>query len=209
MSGFSDVGGQNSVISLGYGGWGPPTNDGNTWQVKAGTFMHELGHTLGLTHGGTFYSNLSNHDYTPTFEPNCKPNVQTVMNYQFPSRPSWWIIQRQVIRWWTIPSVALPALTKSSPQNSGVLSNAAYANTAWFQLTDYVHSLNPNITPSVMGAHCDGTPRLPGDPNMTYVSDAAGSFFSSSANPNTGLDINYDGHVIDEVLHGHDEWDGE
>jgi hypothetical protein len=85
MSGFSDVGGQNSVISLGYGGWGPPKNDGQTWQVKAGTFMHELGHTLGLTHGGTFYNNLLNNpnDYTPNFEANCKPNLQSVMNYQF------------------------------------------------------------------------------------------------------------------------------
>jgi hypothetical protein len=207
MSGFSDVGGQNSVISLGYGGWGPPANDGNTWQVKAGTFMHELGHTLGLTHGGTFYSNLNNKDYTPIFEPNCKPNLQSVMNYQFQVDL---LVDKatghQVVDY---SKLALPDLMKSSPQQPGVLSPAPYANTAWFQLTDYVHSLNPSITPNVMGAHCDGTPRLPGDPDMTYVSGAAGSFFSSSANPNTGLDINYDGHINNEVLHGHNEWDGE
>ena len=47
--------------------------------------MHELGHTLGLTHGGTFYNNLGNNppDYTPTFEANCKPNVQSSMSYLF------------------------------------------------------------------------------------------------------------------------------
>ena len=27
--------------------------------------MHELGHNLGLTHGGAFYNNLGSNDYTP------------------------------------------------------------------------------------------------------------------------------------------------
>jgi len=207
MSGFSDVGGQNSVISLGYGGWGPPTNDGNTWQVKAGTFMHELGHTLGLTHGGTFYNNLGSNDYTPTYEPNCKPNLQTVMNYQF--QVDLLVDKLTGLQVVDYSNLDVADLTKSSNQNAGVLSGATYANTAWFQLTDYVKSLNPSITPNVMSAHCDGSPRLPGDPDMTYVSGAAGSFFSSSANPNTGLDINYDGHVNGEILHGHNEWGGE
>src|SRR6202007_2582075 len=34
ISGLSDLGGDDSIISLGYGGWGPPTNpfaDGNQW----------------------------------------------------------------------------------------------------------------------------------------------------------------------------------
>ena len=72
MSGYSDVGGQNSVISLGYGNWGPPNNpasDGNRWQMKAGTFMHELGHTLGLTHGGTFYKKLGTSNPRTTRRP--------------------------------------------------------------------------------------------------------------------------------------------
>src|SRR5205814_10513958 len=84
ISGFSDVGGQNSVISLGSGGWGPPTDpssDGKKWQNVAGTFMHELGHTMALTHGRTSYNQLANKDYTPTFEVNCKPNVQSSMSY--------------------------------------------------------------------------------------------------------------------------------
>src|SRR5262249_8296811 len=86
ISGFSDVGGQNSIISLGSGGWGPPTDplsDGKKWQNVGGTFMHELGHTMALTHGGTFYNGLESSDYTPNFEVNCKPNVQTSMSYLF------------------------------------------------------------------------------------------------------------------------------
>ena len=130
MSGFSDVGGQNSVISLGYGGWGPPnvpTSDGNTWQVKAGTFMHELGHTLGLTHGGTFYNgNLANNDptdYTPTFEPNCKPNVQTSMSYLFQvdllEKPNQLNSLGQPLMVVDYSEEALPTLTESSPQAAG------------------------------------------------------------------------------------------
>ena len=37
---------------------------------QAGTFMHELGHNLGLRHGGTDESNY-------------KPNYLSVMNYAF------------------------------------------------------------------------------------------------------------------------------
>ena len=54
---------------------------GQTDQVEAGTFMHELGHGNGLTHGGLYYDTPGT--YVPTFEPNCKPNYQSVMSYQF------------------------------------------------------------------------------------------------------------------------------
>lgn len=40
--------------------------------AEAGTFMHELGHTLGLTHGGTKYDHLK-----------YKPNHLSVMNYLY------------------------------------------------------------------------------------------------------------------------------
>ncbi|MBR1893567.1 MAG: hypothetical protein IJ815_08570, partial [Lachnospiraceae bacterium] len=43
----------------------------------AGTFMHELGHTLGLSHGGVDAGNLE-HDHTQY-----KPNYLSVMNYLF------------------------------------------------------------------------------------------------------------------------------
>ncbi len=213
MSGFSDVGGQNSVVSLGYGNWGPPSNptsDGNTWQVKAGTFMHELGHTLGLTHGGTFYGGLGSNppDYTPTFEPNCKPNSQSIMNYQFQvdlltDRAT----GNQVLDY---SKEDLSDLIKGSPIALNFLNGPAYLNTAWFELTSYVQTQNPSLTPRVMSARCDGSPRplnaqgQPTDQNMTYVTGAASSFFSSAA---SGLDVNYDGKT-NETLHGHDEWEG-
>jgi len=50
---------------------GVPFGEGGTTNDQAGTFMHELGHNLGLQHGG--------------FEsfPNYKPNYLSVMNYTF------------------------------------------------------------------------------------------------------------------------------
>ena len=207
MSGFSDVGGQNSVISLGYGDWGPPNNptsDGNKWQTKAGTFMHELGHTLGLTHGGTFYKNLGSNppDYTPTFEPNCKPNVQTSMSYLFqvdllevPNQLDHLGKPLMVVDY---SKEALTTLTENSPQ-AGVLSNAPYAKTSWYQLTSFAGGTK-------VGAHCDGTPLGPNDQPMSYVSDLVGNFFWSTPTT-TGEDINFDGSSTD-VMNGHNEWDG-
>lgn len=42
----------------------------------AGTFMHELGHTLGLSHGGFDHAGNNNHE-------NYKPNYLSIMNYLF------------------------------------------------------------------------------------------------------------------------------
>ncbi len=63
-SGFSYVGGSGTLVTLGL--W----KEKNNVRSQSGTFMHELGHTLGLQHGGG--------DST-----NCKSNYQSVMNYMF------------------------------------------------------------------------------------------------------------------------------
>ncbi len=70
-SGCSEVGGNDFMVSL--GSWALAQVDGTSHNVgsidqQAGTFMHELGHNLGLRHGGG--DNI-----------NCKPNYQSVMNY--------------------------------------------------------------------------------------------------------------------------------
>jgi hypothetical protein len=70
-SGCSEIGGNDFVVSL--GSWGSVLVNGvqhnaGTTDQQAGTLMHELGHTLGLRHGGG--DNI-----------NCKPNYASVMNY--------------------------------------------------------------------------------------------------------------------------------
>ncbi|WP_326643004.1 hypothetical protein OIE67_21435 [Nonomuraea fuscirosea] len=67
-------GGNDFVISLGAWDNTRITANGGQTAAEAGTFMHELGHTLGLQHGGLD-------------SVNCKPNYLSVMNYsyQFPT----------------------------------------------------------------------------------------------------------------------------
>ncbi len=57
--------GKGFIVSLGF--WSGETG---TVREQSGTFMHELGHTLGLGHGGSDGINY-------------KPNYLSVMNYQF------------------------------------------------------------------------------------------------------------------------------
>ncbi len=64
-SGTAELFGNDFIVSL--GSW---TNQEGTVREQAGTFMHELGHNLGLEHGGR--SGV-----------NCKPNYLSVMNYLF------------------------------------------------------------------------------------------------------------------------------
>lgn len=56
-----------------------PFGEGGTDNEQAGTFMHELGHTLGLCHGGPF--DLSVPDGQCNV--NNKPNYLSIMNYSF------------------------------------------------------------------------------------------------------------------------------
>lgn len=69
-SGRAEIGGNDFIVSLGAPGWGKDGTGHNvgTRDEQAGTFMHELGHTLGLHHGGGD-------------DINCKPNYLSVMSY--------------------------------------------------------------------------------------------------------------------------------
>lgn len=64
-SGYAELPGNDFIVSL--GGW---EEDRGSTDEQAGTFMHELGHTLGLRHGGADGVNF-------------KPNYLSVMNYAF------------------------------------------------------------------------------------------------------------------------------
>ncbi|MBM4112175.1 MAG: hypothetical protein FJ253_02200 [Phycisphaerae bacterium] len=75
ISGIAELRGNDMIVTLGAWWWGiPPLSAAQIqWrqQVYAGIFMHELGHNLGLLHGGSG-SNV-----------NFKPNYHSVMNYSW------------------------------------------------------------------------------------------------------------------------------
>jgi hypothetical protein len=184
-SGMSDVGGEDSLITLGL--WG---GDGQTVPVQAGTFMHELGHTLGLTHGGFYYDTPNS--YIPTVEPNCKPNFQSVMSYFF-----------QV----DLLDNGVPDYSEQelSPLNENSLlgvpgvtttdgSATAYSITKWYALT------RPSGVGTAATHHCDGTPLSPTDPTMYRLEGPTAPIPWSN-----GLDINFDGK-INASLRGYNDW---
>ena len=69
-SGLAEIEGNDFMVTLGL--W---SVSGGTTDQQAGTFMHELGHTLGLMHGGGQWDNTSDDRY------NYKPNYHSVMSY--------------------------------------------------------------------------------------------------------------------------------
>ena len=78
-SGVGEVLGNDFVISLGCG-WGPFDTSARSIDQQAGTFMHELGHNLGLHHGGPATAKVSTRTVAD-YKMNCKPNYYSVMNY--------------------------------------------------------------------------------------------------------------------------------
>ena len=189
-SGVSDIGGGDSLITLGL--WGAA---GHPDPVQAGTFMHELGHSLGLTHGGLYYDTPGT--YVPTLEPNCKPNYQSVMSYQFQVD----LLDGGVLDYSeqslnTLNENGLPAALTSTDG-----SPLAYSTTKWYTTAP------PNGVGSPAKSHCDGTPLSPNtdpDPTMYVVDGAAGPITPASSWLN-GSDVNFDG-MISAALRGYDDW---
>lgn len=180
-SGVSDIGGADSIISLGL--WGA---DGRTVPVQSGTLMHELGHTLGLTHGGLFRAPVTG-GYSFSFEPNCKSNFQSVMNYLFQVD----LLDGAL----DYSEESLPTLNEGAGSASipSLLANAIHPTTKWYA---------PNQPfGSAATSHCDGS-SITNDPNKNmFRLDAPASSITWSANQ----DLNYDG-VNEANLQGYSDW---
>ena len=186
-SGISDVGGADSLISL--GSWGV---DGQGVNVQAGTFMHELGHSLGLTHGGIYYDTPGS--YVATIEPNCKANYQSVMSYLFQVD----LLDNGVLDY---SEQGLRSLNENSlPVGLTTTDGSAlaYSTTKWYL---------PNAPFGVGTAathHCDGSPVSANDVDLTmYRAEGA----ANPINPAwvSGSDTNFDG-ALNANLRGYNDW---
>ncbi len=163
ISGYSDLGGSDSAVTLGL--WETAQNQDMSKRanVIAGTLFHEIGHTLGLSHGGLYYDGPSG-SYTPTFDVNCKPNYQSVMNYLF-----------QLDGVGPNATVAFSNQQLDGEPQGGspsVLNDGSFApvmsltdgsgNPATFSTSAWYTPTAPSPTATAATAHCDGTP-LTGD----------------------------------------------
>ena len=212
-SGFGDVGGGDSLITLGGFGFvfGDTYSPNGSDIAQAGTFMHELGHNFERRHGGE------------PLERNCKPNYISVMSYLF-----------QVHGMNAGTDVDFSGQTLSALDEGvvtdGPMAGAAYAPRWYAPLaTSYIQN-SLNVNPA--SKHCDGsmvntTTEAPmvrvdaisatsaidwlNDGNLTN----ANQFFDTVSGQTRFSDINFDGNhnpmsptasAPDGKLNGSNDW---
>ncbi|MET9313456.1 hypothetical protein ABZX12_16675 [Kribbella sp. NPDC003505] len=95
---------------------GPKCNWNATDDINVGTFIHELGHNIGLKHGGT--DNL-----------NYKPNYLSVMNYSFQLGG---VLKADGTKYWGYSSVQPTSINEARPDETvGLGSLGAAYRTSW------------------------------------------------------------------------------
>jgi len=217
--GADDVAGCQTDPSQPAGAQGFCNNQVGTLKTQTGTLMHELGHTLTLTHGGTYYQ-----AGLPTYDINCKPNFLSVMNYLF-----------QVRGFPDVPDggfnysgQTLPSLNETAAAQNGVPRLSETTGLGVDPATGNAQHLSrwyskPNADDSAIGnfalAHCEGSPLLQGEPNSVRVEGtlAPGGTFSAPVDwnndltagndPILGQDLNHNGSFADTPFLGFNDWD--
>ncbi|HMK72697.1 MAG TPA: hypothetical protein VK454_05120 [Myxococcaceae bacterium] len=169
-SGIADSGGGDLMITLGL--W-----DGQTGTpfIQGSGLLHELGHNLGLKHGGVVPSGL--------IEPNCKPNYQSVMNYLFEVSG---LLTPGGVRTIDLSRQELPALTESGLVEATGLGTASPYLTSWYAPASgsFIHS---GLNTTAATRRCDGTPLSASDPATVRIDGVPSG--------STALDWNADGTI--------------
>jgi hypothetical protein len=230
-SGHSDLGGADTAEM--FGGWpgddapgcqadpSIPLNSGQTYCVnqvgtitaEAGTLMHEMGHTLTLTHGGQFFPNEAGAiqsgplagQYTnvpsvvPSYGLNCNPAFLSSMNYLFQIRgfPDGGIGYSGQ----TLPDLSESGLSEMLGIGSDRFTGSPASHfTRWYAPPNAVDTKLQNTTGTRFASiHCDGSPIGPNEPPAVRVD---GSSFSTFIDWNNDLivpdavgwqDVNFNG----------------
>jgi hypothetical protein len=187
--------------------------------------MHELGHTLTLTHGGTYYDPGSS---VPNYEVNCKPNFISVMNYFFQVRGfvDGTVSGTPPANQFDYSGQELPALNETALDEStgvGTVSGQPSDHlTRWYSRPN-----NPADTALQDYAltHCDGSPlsatEAPAANPWVRVDGtlAADGTFSVPLDWNNDLivpsvtppliseDLNHNGVIGDPAFSGYNDWE--
>ena len=173
-SGLGEYYGNDFVVSLGIGGF---ENGVGSRDEQAATFMHELGHTLGLDHGGGD-------------DINYKPNYLSIMNYlfQFEGTPLHY-------RPLTFSSAKLPRLYEA---NLNEVEGLKVANWDWTVYSGVLQ--NGSDTRYIPLA-------VPTNANIDWDNDGDETETSVQANINNYPDPDWDYPSADsESLEGYDDW---
>jgi len=169
-----------------------PLNSGQVYCVnqvghiigQAGTLLHEMGHTLTLAHGGTFYPHgaitdphsalagqqTNNPSGVPTYGVNCNPGLLSSMNYLFQIRgfPDGLFgdLTHPLIDYsrQTLPNLNELALNETTGTGSDLFTNQLAAHfTRWYAPPNALDIQLQNTTGAQFATHhCDGTPILDG-----------------------------------------------
>ena len=154
ISGYSDLGGADSAVTLALWATAPNQDMSKRANVVAGTLFHEIGHTLALSHGGLYYDTTGS--YIPTFDVNCKTNYQSSMNYLFQLDgvgPAGAVAYSNQ----SLATLNEGSLASVNSLTDGIGNPATFSTSAW-----YVPYTAGSTTASPATLHCDGTP-LNGD----------------------------------------------
>lgn len=251
-SGYSDIGGGDTIVTFGLwpaddpagcqpdpsqlqAGQVPCVNQVGTVQAEAGTLMHEIGHTYGLTHGGTFYpgggvttsgalaGQQQNNSpfFAPNYALNCNPAFLSSMNYLFQIRGF-----PELLPDGTHPidysGQTLPNLDESSLNEANGIGFDIYSMAAPNHFTRWYappNALDLKLQATTGGRfatlHCDGSPIGPSEPPAVRVD---GSTFSFPIDWNNDLivpdadawqDVNFNGSTMgspDASFPGFNDW---
>lgn len=248
-SGYSDIGGGDSSVMFGLWpaddapGCQPDpsvpaqvycTNQVGTIQAEAGTLLHEVGHTFGLTHGGTFYpgggvatsgalaGQQQNSPFVvPNYALNCSPAFLSTMNYLYQVRGFPEVLPDGThpidYSWQTLPPLDESALNETTGIGMDIYTGAPAAHFArWFAPPNALDlKLQNTVGGRFATLHCDGTPVGPNEPPAVRVD---GITFSSPFDWNNDLivpdadawqDVAFDGSTTgspDAPFPGFNDW---
>jgi len=195
-SGWSDLGGADSIITLGLWRSDIAADDQvGSVLTQAGTWAHELGHTLGLRHGGSDNAN-------------CKPNFQSVMNYLFQVRGLTGFPDG--LAHVDYSGQQLPPLDEASLDESVGIGAASTYRTRWFAPLTFLDNQLNTIGGRAATRHCDGTPITDGAQMVRLEGPLVPGAIDWNDDGNTtdkGLsqDVNFNGQ-LDTALMGFNDW---